>query len=144
MQSSSPLIQRTVCRKWSRLRSASTRHVPNPSLPLQVDTLNLVGVKHLFVVERIRTSQYVKMLAEAFPELRASLPGMISEPALPELRNLVLVDFDVNPAHFEAKCRELDLKSAINWREIMVWEDGRTFPNESFHRDDVVNLQFTR
>ncbi|KAJ6631133.1 hypothetical protein B0H10DRAFT_1981017 [Mycena sp. CBHHK59/15] len=111
-----------------------------------VNILNLVGVKHLFVVPRIRTSSYVKMLAEKFPELRNSLSGAIQEPAMPELRNLVVVE---NTGNFLQEADTLGLKSWIDWREIMVWDENSP-ENElqkeisgSLQMDDIINLQFT-
>ncbi|KAJ7755376.1 hypothetical protein DFH07DRAFT_822092 [Mycena maculata] len=108
--------------------------------------LNLVGVKHFFVVPRIRSSSYIEMLAEKFPELRNSPSGAIQEPSLPELKNLVVVD---NTGQFEQDADTLGPKSWIDWREIMVWDESSpesTLQREiskSLQKDDVINLQFT-
>ncbi|KAJ6571734.1 hypothetical protein B0H19DRAFT_666546 [Mycena capillaripes] len=95
--------------------------------------LNLVEVGHLFVVPRLRSSSYVEMLKEKLPDLRT-------------LRNLVVVD---NSGQFNQEADKLGLKSWIDWREIMVWDESLHENNlqkeisNSLHKDDVINLQFT-
>lgn len=87
------------------------------------------------------------MLSEALPELRNSSPGAIQEPALPELRNLVVVD---NHGTFHKQLDKLQIKSTIDWREIIIWREDvqeRTLQREIaklLSKDDVINLQFTR
>ena len=109
----------------------------------QVNTLKRVGVAHLFLVPSIRTSCYTEMFSSNFPDLRNSTPGAIREPALPDLRNLVVVDNTGETGKWELRC-------AIDWREIMVWREdtceGRLQKeiSRSLHKDDVINLQFTR
>ncbi|RDB30266.1 putative acyl-CoA synthetase YngI [Hypsizygus marmoreus] len=111
-----------------------------------VNTLKLVGVKHLFVVPHIRTSAYVEMLAHALPEMKNSRPGDIQDPGLPELRNLVVVD---NKGKSWARLEKLGIKSAIDWREILMWredvkeKDMQRDISASLKNDDVANLQFT-
>lgn len=113
----------------------------------QIATLNLVGVKHLFVVPRLRTSSYIEMLASAAPGLANSAPGDIQAEALPTLRNLVVVD---PPGEYSGELDKLGVRSAIDWREIMMWrEDTRERDvqreiSASLEKDDVINLQFTR
>ncbi|KAF9459754.1 hypothetical protein BDZ94DRAFT_1380660 [Collybia nuda] len=111
-----------------------------------IETLKMVGVKHLFVVPQIRTSSYVQMLAEALPELRNSSAGDIQEPALPDLRNLIVVD---NQGMFHKQLDKLQIKSTIDWREIIIWREGvqeqklHRDITKSLSKDDVINLQFT-
>ena len=88
------------------------------------------------------------MLTDALPGLRHSMPGNIQDPAtLPELRNLVVVD---NDDTFLIQREKLGVTSTIDWREIMIWrEDTREQASlremrASLHKDDVINLQFTR
>ncbi|KZT70470.1 acetyl-CoA synthetase-like protein [Daedalea quercina L-15889] len=129
----------------------------NPAyrLPELVSTLNLVQVKHLFLVPHLRTSTYVRTLAAAFPALAHSTQGNIQEPGLPALKNLVIVD---NIAGTDGKVggdlnrfqqeREV-AKCAVDFREVLVWrEDGQLKARvaeiaESLHCDEVMNLQFT-
>lgn len=80
------------------------------------------------------------MLSEAIPELRNSVPGAIHVPALPDLHSIVVVDDQ----------GEFDMKCTTDWREILVWQrDAKTDLLRkniaaSLHKDDVINLQFTR
>jgi hypothetical protein len=109
--------------------------------------LQLVGVKHLFFVPRIRSSDYVRMLAQTFPEIRSAKPGEIQVPDLPELRNLVLVDNE-ETAHNDLA--ELRIKSMVDWREVLMWREGhgaaqaRRDITAKLDKDNVINLQFTR
>ncbi|KAL0948787.1 hypothetical protein HGRIS_008917 [Hohenbuehelia grisea] len=128
----------------------------NPAYRLNelVNTLSLVGVKHLFVVPHIRTSSYVEMFAKEFPGLRESPPGSIEEPALPELRNLVVFDADYQnaantPTPFTEIRDSTGIRCTIDWRDILLWgEDGkeaRAIKDISMGQNekDIVNLQFT-
>ncbi|KAI0073641.1 acyl-CoA synthetase [Panus rudis PR-1116 ss-1] len=121
----------------------------NPAyrLPELVKTLSLVGVSHLFVVPRIRTSEYVKMLGDAFPSLKNSAPGEIQEEALPDLKHLVVVDTSGDLKQFQRDIE--DTRPAVDFREVLVWrEDGSEDRRvkeigQSLHYEDVINLQFT-
>ncbi|KAI6127968.1 hypothetical protein EDD16DRAFT_222078 [Pisolithus croceorrhizus] len=121
----------------------------NPAyrLPELVEALNVAGVSHLFVVPRIRTSQYVRGLSAAFPDLRHSTPGNIQAAELPSLRNLVVVD-DMSD-HREYLEEIGDTKCAIDFREMLVWREDSTEQQQvkelvdSHHSDEVINLQFT-
>ncbi|KAJ7512064.1 hypothetical protein B0H11DRAFT_1949572 [Mycena galericulata] len=110
------------------------------------NVLNLVGVSHFFVVPRIRSSAYIEMLVDRFPDLRNSIPGSIQEPSLPELRSLVVVD---NTGQFAKDAEKLGVKSWTDWRQIMVWDESSSESalqkeiSKSLHKDDVINLQFT-
>lgn len=114
----------------------------------QVSTLKLVGVSHLFVVPRIRSSAYVRMLCDAFPALANSHPGDIQEAALPALKHLVVVD---NTGEFKQFEREMEgVRPAVDFREVMVWREDTAERRRvedimaGLEVDDVINLQFTR
>ena len=87
------------------------------------------------------------MLAQTFPEIRSAKPGEIQVEALPELRNLVLVDNEES-AHDDLA--QLRIKSMIDWRELLMWREGhgvaqaRRDISARLEIDDVINLQFTR
>lgn len=109
--------------------------------------LRHVGVKHLFVVPRIRSSAYIQLLVELFPSIRSAHPGEIQEEDLPNLRNLVVVD---NEESCKAELDALEVKSLIDWREVFVWrqdriglDQQRQLATKSLHKDEVINLQFT-
>lgn len=110
--------------------------------------LNLVGVKHLVVVPRIRTSHYIQLLTDKFPSLKHSAPGNIQEEGLPSLRNIIVVD---NEEVHREELRKLDVKTLIDWREVPMWREDNSSWNrrykdivESLHNDDIANIQFTR
>ncbi|KAG6827598.1 hypothetical protein H0H92_011171 [Tricholoma furcatifolium] len=111
-----------------------------------VSTLKLVGVKHLFIVPRIRSSAYIEMLSQALPNLKNSRPGDIQCEELPELKNLVVVD---NAGEHQQELANLEVHSTIDWREILIWrEDTKEGALQrkisiSLKKDDVINLQFT-
>jgi hypothetical protein len=100
------------------------------------------------MVPEIRASNYTSLFSDAFPALRDSAQGNIQEPALPALRSLVVVNNTADPAKFENDLH--GLKSAIDWREIMVWREDSTEKrlheeiSASLDKDDVISLQFTR
>ncbi|KAL1753680.1 hypothetical protein FB107DRAFT_292248 [Schizophyllum commune] len=91
-----------------------------------IQTLSAVGVKHLICVPRIRSSAYLAMLASAAPGIRNSPPGEISDPKLPELRNIIVMD---NGGEYRA--------------EVDKEEKARRVLEGSMGKDDVINLQFT-
>ncbi len=88
------------------------------------------------------------MLCDAFPALANSSPGNIQEPALPDLRHLVVVDNIGARDRFE---REIEgAKPAVDFREVMLWredtEERRRVEHIAAGLDmhDIINLQFTR
>jgi hypothetical protein len=103
-------------------------------------------VQHLVVVPCIRTSAYLSIFADAFPALRNSAPSEIQEPALPFLKNLIVVD---NDGEYKSEIEKAAVRCAVDWREIMIWQDGpegRTVRRmmKGQDKDEVTNLQFTR
>lgn len=109
--------------------------------------MQLVGVKTLIFVPRIRLSDYVRTLAQTFPEIRSAKPGEIQVEDLPELRNLVLVDNEESARNDLAQLR---IKSMVDWRELLMWREGHSAAQArrdiaaKLETDDVINLQFTR
>ncbi|KAL1745248.1 hypothetical protein HDZ31DRAFT_82110 [Schizophyllum fasciatum] len=111
-----------------------------------LQTLSAVGVKHLICTPRIRSSAYLAMLAEAAPGILNSPPGEISDPKLPELRNIIVMD---NAGEYRTEVDKLEMRSLVDWREIFLWredtveEKRRRILESSMNKDDVINLQFT-
>ncbi|KAI5885509.1 acetyl-CoA synthetase-like protein [Schizophyllum commune H4-8] len=111
-----------------------------------IQTLSAVGVKHLICVPRIRSSAYLALLADAAPGIRNSPPGEISDPKLPELRNIFVMD---NGNEYRTEVEKLEIRSLVDWREILLWredtreEKARRVLEGSMGKDDVINLQFT-
>ncbi|KAG6861288.1 hypothetical protein C0995_001842 [Termitomyces sp. Mi166 len=114
--------------------------------PELLHALKLAGVKHLFVVPRIRSSAYVEMLTQVLPNLKYSQPGDIQCEELPELKTLVVVD---NTGKYQEELVKIDVSSIIDWREILIWREDtkeRNLQHEisaSLRKDDIINLQFT-
>lgn len=117
------------------------------SFHFQLQTLKLAGVKHLFVVPRIRSSAYVEMLLQVLPNLKYSKPGDIQCEELPELKNLVVVD---NTGKYREELDNLSVNSTIDWREILIWREDtkerhlQRQISALLKKDDIINLQFTR
>ncbi|KAK7036621.1 hypothetical protein VNI00_011554 [Paramarasmius palmivorus] len=134
--------------QWAAARIGSILVTINPAYRIDelAATLRIVGAKHLFVVPKIRTSSYLEMLASKFPDIKNSRPGEIQEEALPELRNLIVVD---NNDAYQDQLRKLEMKSVIDWREVIMWREDTQEKirvdeiSRSIHKDDIVNMQFT-
>ncbi|KZP14919.1 acetyl-CoA synthetase-like protein [Athelia psychrophila] len=112
--------------QWACARIGAILVTINPAYRLSelIATLNLVSVSHLFLAPSIRTSHYTFLLSGAFPALRDSSPGAIDEPALPALRNIVIVNHTTDREKYRKELH--GLKGTIDCREIMMWrEDGR-------------------
>ncbi|KAF8627091.1 hypothetical protein AX15_004550 [Amanita polypyramis BW_CC] len=114
----------------------------NPAYRLQelISTLNLVSTQHLIVAPRIRTSHYLSIFSEAFPSLRNSSPSEIQEPALPHLRNLIVVD---NDGEFKTEIEKANIRCAVDWRDVMIWQDGAearevTKIRQGLDKDEVI------
>ncbi|KIK99657.1 hypothetical protein PAXRUDRAFT_30368 [Paxillus rubicundulus Ve08.2h10] len=135
--------------QWACASAGAILVTLNPAYRINelVNTLNLAGVSHLFAVPRVRSSHYIRMLSDAFSDLRYSSPGNIQAEALPALRNLVVVDNIGDPNEYQKEVS--DTRCVIDWREALVWrEDGweqdRVKELIGSHRsDEVINLQFT-
>ncbi|KAI0086214.1 acyl-CoA synthetase [Irpex rosettiformis] len=135
--------------QWACARIGAILVTLNPAyrLPELVNTLSLVGVSHLFVVPRVRSSSYINMFADAFPSLVNSSPGSIQEPALPHLKHLVVTDNTPSYKEFQT---HLDMtKCTVDFREVLVWgghasEEKVVRETEAgLKTDEVINLQFT-
>lgn len=112
-------------------------------------TLALAQVQHLFVVPRIRSSNYLQTLASIFPSLSSdSIGRQLNLERLPDLRNIIVMDDMSSKAEWETEMAKV--KPAVDFREILVWrEDGREQAEvkrleASLHKDEIINLQFTR
>lgn len=114
----------------------------------QVSALKVTGVSHLFMVPQVRTSQYTSLFSEAYPALRESAPGNIQEPALPDLRNLVVINNMANSIKYQQDLH--GLRSAFDWRDILAWQEDPAETQalakieDTLDKDDVTNLIFTR
>ena len=136
--------------QWACARIGAILVTLNPAYRVHelIATLSLAQVNHLFLVPRIRSSAYLQILSSALPSLSSSSAGTINVSELPDLRNVVVVDDVGGGAAWE---KELGLvKSAVDFREILVWrEDGTEHQEvkrleESLSEHEIINLQFTR
>lgn len=108
--------------------------------------MNLAGVSTLFINPKLRSSNYLQLLAEALPTFASS--PVSTDPALPSLQNLVVVDNIPTNGIFQEELKRIP--RAIDFRDIFVWrEDGAIAGqvqklSNSLGSDDIINLQFTR
>jgi hypothetical protein len=110
-----------------------------------------VGVSTLFLAQRIRSSEYLSMLASELPELRGTRPGdEIDIPDLPELRRLVVVENDMSPLLFHDEICKAGIRAFTDFREILVWDESsreHSIMNDlerGLTNNEIINLQFTR
>lgn len=114
--------------------------------------MNITGVSTLFVTPRLRSSNYVSLLSEALPALTQS-NSTVSDPALPALRSVVLMDNLTHGRHGDLVSfddEKAKLPASLDYREVLVWrEDDNTKMevdqiSRSLDNNEVINLQFTR
>ena len=80
-------------------------------------------------------------------EIRNAQPGELQIQDLPELRNIILVD---NAEEGRDDIAKLKIRSMVDWREILMWREDVHEAKlhrklyEGLHKDEVINLQFTR
>ncbi|EKM56989.1 uncharacterized protein PHACADRAFT_208155 [Phanerochaete carnosa HHB-10118-sp] len=134
--------------QWACARIGAILVTLNPAYRTHelIATLGLVGVKHLFLVPRIRSSAYLQNLADAFPSLASSSPGNVNIKRLPDLKNIVVLD-DLGGAQGAAEMARA--KSAVDFREILVWRHAGPEQRElealerGLQQHETINLQFT-
>ncbi|KZP15938.1 acetyl-CoA synthetase-like protein [Athelia psychrophila] len=135
--------------QWACARMGAILVSLNPAYRMHefVGTLQAAGVKHLFMVSSLRTSNYTSLFASTLPALRDSSPGNIQEPSLPDLRNLVVINNGTDSAGFE---RDLcGLKCAVDWRDVLAWQEDAQESKvmaeiaRGLNKDDITNLIFT-
>lgn len=108
----------------------------------------MAGVSTLFITPRLRSSNYVSLLNEAIPSLKTN-GAIISDPALPSLRRVILVD-NISHSGGDFSSEKSLLPSAIDFREILVWREDDQIKREvdriadGLTNEEVINLQFTR
>jgi fatty-acyl-CoA synthase len=89
----------------------------------------------LLLLDRFKTSDYVKMFYEVCPEARDSRPGQISSQKLPFLKTAVLLRGDKQPGMY-------------SWEEVMrmgdeLPDDVLLERQEGLDFDDPINVQYT-
>jgi fatty-acyl-CoA synthase len=87
------------------------------------------------MTEGLKGSEYIEIISKLFPGIKDSIPGHLNDPALPELRNIILISERSSPGMF-------------NWKEIL--EMGRDVSDRaladrqaSCHFKDVATLLYT-
>ena len=136
--------------QWACARIGAILVTLNPAYRVHelIATLSLAQVNHLFLVPRIRSSAYLRILSAALPALTSTPAGSLNLGELPDLRNVVVVDDMGGGASWQEEIAHV--KSAVDFREILVWrEDGSEQRNvkeleASLGEHEVINLQFTR
>ncbi|KAG8962345.1 hypothetical protein FRC03_004322 [Tulasnella sp. 419] len=128
--------------QWACARIGAILVTINPAYKMNeiINTLNLVGVKCLVTVPRLRSSQYLASLVDNIPSLSSALPGEIQDPALPSLRSLIVVD---NSASQESPPPETPpVRAATDIRELFAWQSNNN-RLDPLDQHDLINLQFT-
>ena len=97
--------------------------------------LNKVGCRALVTAERLKTSDYLAMIAELAPELASSSPGELRAERLPDLRWVVTIG---EQAH--AGCMTFDELRARGAAADPARLDA-VLP--TLQADDAINIQFT-
>lgn len=88
------------------------------------------------------------MLHDVLPGLRSSQPSSITVEELPALRCIVAVDNTRDPGLFASIMDKAP--AVIDYRDVSVWTAGAKESRivkearASLHKDDAINLQFTR
>jgi len=89
----------------------------------------------LLLMDRFKTSDYVKMLYEVCPDARSSQPGQISSERLPFLKTVVLIRGQEQPGMY-------------TWDDVMkmgerISDEVLAQIGESLDFDDPINIQYT-
>jgi fatty-acyl-CoA synthase len=91
--------------------------------------------RSLVMTEGMKGSEYIEILSKLFPGIKDTIPGHLNDPALPELKNIILISDRSTPGMF-------------SWKKIL--EMGKDVPDgalaerqASCHVDDVVSLLYT-
>jgi fatty-acyl-CoA synthase len=97
--------------------------------------LNKVGCKALIAATRFKTSDYVAMLREIAPELKGATAGELKAARLPDLRLVIRLDQENDPAMLNfAKVSEGGGKAEVRRMQELAGE---------LQFDDPINIQFT-
>ena len=96
----------------------------------------------LFVIPSFKTSNYIDMLIEMTPGLKASLPSTFKSPEFPHLRMVCVYDPE------DSSRTERPFPGFTIWPEVLasavnVSQDGLDSVTQSLDRDDVINIQYT-
>ncbi len=109
----------------------------NPAyrLPELEYALNKVGCKALITATRFKTSDYVAMLHEIAPELKRAAPGELRAARVPDLRLVIRLDEDSDPAMLTF-AEVLERGGEAERRRMSELAGELQF-------DDPINIQFT-
>lgn len=109
----------------------------NPAyrLPELEYALNKVGCAALITAARYKTSDYNAMLHEIAPELKAAVPGALKAARVPDLRLLIRLDEERDPAMLNFS--EVRGRGGAEQRQRLEGLAGE------LQFDDPINIQFT-
>ncbi len=97
--------------------------------------LNKVGCRALILAPALKSSDYLAILNDLAPELRAATPGALKASALPELRSVIRLGRDKTSGMFNFD--DVATRGGNAERSRLVEIGGR------LQFDDAVNIQFT-
>ncbi|EJD51334.1 acyl-CoA synthetase [Auricularia subglabra TFB-10046 SS5] len=128
--------------QWACARIGAIIVTINPAYKMHelLSMVNLVSVKALFIVPRLRSSHYTAALRDALPSLSSGKPNAINDPTLPSLRSLVLIDNTGGSPDYEAE--KARIPCALDFRDVLLW-DSPPPRVPQLYKDDIMNLQFT-
>ena len=97
--------------------------------------LNKVECKALVTASRFKSSDYLKILGEIAPEIKASHPGNLKSARLPHLKTLIKFDDEKTPGYY-------------NFSEYLEFHDSSHLMElnkikSHINPDDPTNIQFT-
>ncbi|HEY2682272.1 MAG TPA: AMP-binding protein [Steroidobacteraceae bacterium] len=97
--------------------------------------LNKVGCRALIAAERLKSSDYLKMLRELAPELTQAAPNALKSARLPHLQCVVRLGSETTPGCVNFDSLFLEVSDAGREQLDQI--------GESLQPDDAINIQFT-
>ncbi len=91
--------------------------------------------RSLVMTEGLKGSEYIEIISKLFPGIKDMIPGHLNDPALPELKNIVLISDRSTPGMFSWK-KILEIGKDVSDRALAERQ-------ASCHVDDVITLLYT-
>lgn len=89
----------------------------------------------LILIEKFKSSKYLEMFYNIFPEAKNQMPGKLHSYKFPNLKNVIILSKEGRPGMYTSN-------------DVLI--QGKTVPNEEFENyqkqldpDDIINIQYT-